>query len=164
MNGLMEHEQTTLREWPEVLADSFQYKRQESVNVTIPRRQSNISEDLEQHVLRLQADNLNLILEIRKKFIFPLGSSVVDFLRNHRSISQILLESEAHLKQYLGSETVLTLKAPIDESGSPTLYAVAIWPGSVKEVVSGLEKFEENWWLANSRLASGNLHFTYELV
>jgi hypothetical protein len=56
------------------------------------------------------------------------------------------------------------LRAPIDESGSQTLYVVAMWPGNVRDVRQALARFDDAWWIAHSRQASGHLAFTYELV
>jgi len=52
----------------------------------------------------------------------------------------------------------------IDEDGAQTLYVVAVWSGDVQDVRIALEHFDAQWWIANSRQASGDLCFTYELV
>jgi hypothetical protein len=74
------------------------------------------------------------------------------------------LEAIPALKTCFGPQAVFALRAPIDDSGSQTLYAVAIWPGSMREVREALEKFDETWWIQHSQKASGYLTFTYELV
>lgn len=110
---------------------------------------------------RLEAKSL---AELQKTFVFSPDSSVSNFLSEHPELTQILLEASAHLREHFGAATVLNLRAPIDESGSQTLYAVAMWPGSVGHVRRALAKFDDSWWIAHSRSASGHLAFTYELV
>jgi hypothetical protein len=102
--------------------------------------------------------------EVRRHFVLPSDASVVTFLNEHRTIAQMLVESAPHLRDAFGAETTFTLRAPIDEAGSRTLYAVAMWPGEVRDVRSALARFDETWWIAHSRQAEGFLAFTYELV
>ena len=64
----------------------------------------------------------------------------------------------------LGGNAVFNLRAPIDEAGSQTLYAVAMWPGKLQDVRDALAKFDDEWWMARARQAAGYLTFTYELV
>jgi len=44
---------------------------------------------------------------------------------------------------------------PVTDFEVPKL---ALWLGKA------LDQFDDSWWIANSRQASGNLYFTYELV
>ena len=102
--------------------------------------------------------------ELRRHFVLPKDSSVTTFLAEHRTLVQILLESVGHLKSCFGEDAVFNLRALVDESGSHTLYAVAMWPGSTQLVRKALADFDEGWWIPHSRSASGYLTFTYELV
>ena len=105
-----------------------------------------------------------ILARLRLHFVMPIDSSVSSFLDAHRPLYSLLLEATSYLQQCFGADTVFELRAPIDESGSRTLYAVAIWPGLVRDVTAALECFDESWWVANARHASGYLTFTYELV
>jgi len=76
----------------------------------------------------------------------------------------LLIEAVPRLWESFGIDAVFNLRVLIDESGSRTLYAVAMWAGSAKDVSIALDQFEDGWWILNSRQASGILTFTYELV
>ena len=102
--------------------------------------------------------------EVGKHFVLPDDSSVATFLAEHRSLPQILLAAVAPLRASFGAQTTFCLRAPIDESGWRTLYAVAMWPGKVRDARTALAKFDDGWWIAQSRQASGYLTFAYELV
>ncbi len=111
-----------------------------------------------------EAEHDSALEELRRKFILPPDPSVVTFLNDHRTLPQILLEAADHLRAYFGADTIFNLRAPIDESGARTLYAVVMWPGTVSAVREALARFDDEWWIAHSRQASGYLTFTYELV
>jgi hypothetical protein len=91
-------------------------------------------------------------------------SSVADFFTSHRTIPAILLQSLPHLREHFGSDAIFRLRAPLDDSGTQTLYSVVMWTGSVQEVRNALERFDDGWWIPNSRQALGYLTFTYELI
>jgi hypothetical protein len=137
---------------------------QEAAVCEEPREQRDILRDLERQMAAFEADHEAALTEVRKQYVLPVDSSVVKFLREHRTIPQLLVLAAPQLKLHFGAATVFTLRAPIDESGSRTLYAVAMWPGSVGDAKAALDKFDDTWWIANSREALGNLYFTYELV
>jgi len=100
--------------------------------------------------------------EVRKHY--AADSSVLSFLSEHRSIPQILLGAAPQLKACFGADTVFDLRAPIDEAGSRTLYAVVMWPGKSQDARDALAKFDNDWWMARAGQAAGYLTFTYELV
>jgi len=110
------------------------------------------------------AQQESVLNDIRKHYIFTADASVTGFLAEHRAIPQILLEAVPHLKMYFGGQAVFSLRAPIDEAGSRTLYATAIWPGELRSAREALAKFDSNWWMARARQAAGYLTFKYELV
>jgi hypothetical protein len=110
------------------------------------------------------AEHAAALNEVRRYFVLPADSSVATFLSGHRTIPQVLLEAVVHLRACFAAGAVFNLRAPIDESGSQTLYVVAMWAGKVRDVRQALAKFDDAWWVAHSRRASGNLAFTYELV
>jgi hypothetical protein len=121
-------------------------------------------ENLENQMAALQADHEDTLKAVRQNFVFTPDSSVAQFLTEHRTLPQILLESVPHVRAFFGADAILNLRAPMDESGSQTLYAVVMWPGSVQEVRHHMTGFDDAWWLAHSRQTSGYLNFTYELV
>jgi hypothetical protein len=101
--------------------------------------------------------------EVAKLYRTPDDASVAMFLHEHRTIPQLLIQAAPKLKKYFG-DAALTLRAPVDEDGSQTLYAVVLWPGDVAEVRRAVDKFDDGWWLAKSGDAANSLSFTYELV
>jgi hypothetical protein len=120
-------------------------------------------ENLEKQILDFTKQEA-LLKEVRQHYVLPADSSVLYFLTAHRNIPQILLGAVSHLKACFGLNAVFNLRAPIDDSGIRTLYAVAMWPGKLNDVRTALEKFDDQWWIANSPQAAGYLVFTYELV
>jgi hypothetical protein len=78
------------------------------------------------------------------------------------SVEQLGLRLQEQLEQQ--NDTVFNLRAAVDEYGAETLYAVALWPGAVRDARRAIDQFDERWWIANSRQASGDVTFTYELV
>jgi len=115
-------------------------------------------------MVEFAAQNEGFLDELRKHYVFPADSSVRDFLTVHRTVPQILLEAAPQLIRCFGATAVFTLRAPIDEGGSRTLYAVAMWPGALRDVRDALERFDREWWIARAGRAAGYLEFTYELV
>ena len=105
-----------------------------------------------------------VVNDVRKHYVLPADASVRDFLTEHRAIPQILLEAAPQLKAHFGGNAIFNLRAPIDEAGSRTLYAVAMWPGELRDVRDALAKFDNDWWMARAGQAAGYLTFTYELV
>jgi hypothetical protein len=141
------------------------YQDFQQVAVRVERReQRELFRDLENQMADFEAQHEAAITELRKQYVLPIDSSVVDFLRQQRTIPQLLNLAVPQLKLHFGVDTIFTLRAPIDESGARTLYAVAMWPGKARDAKNAIDKFDDAWWIANSRQASGNLYFTYELV
>jgi hypothetical protein len=124
---------------------SAQYAEEHLIGIAEPERQAAID-------------------EVVKLYRTPKDASVAAFLQEHGTIPELLLQAAPKLKKYFGDATLM-LRAPVDEDGSQTLYAVVLWPGEVSEVRHALDKFDDNWWLANSgHDDAGSLSFTYELV
>jgi hypothetical protein len=129
-----------------------------------PRTQRDVIRDLEQQMERFEAEHEAALIELKKQYVFPGDRSVEKFLHEHRTIPQLLILAAPQLRRHFGADTVFSLRAPIEESGTRTLYGVVMWPGQAQEVRNRIERFDDGWWIGNSRQASGNLYFTYELV
>lgn len=129
-----------------------------------PRQRAAIFEGLEKQMAEFAAQHEAVLNDVRKHYVLPADASVRDFLAEHRAIPQILLEAAPRLKAYFGGNAVFNLRAPIDEAGSRTLYAVAMWPGELRAVRDALARFDNDWWMARAGQAAGYLTFTYELV
>jgi hypothetical protein len=171
MNGLLDS-QTSGNDWtkptPEFLHQVFQGATPVSTaKIHIPLVEPlglRLQEHLEQEMARFEADHQTVISQLQKSYVLSNDRSVKAFLKSHRTIPHLLIQALPHLKQYFGASTVFTLRAIADEDGPQTLYAVVMWPGHVNDVRNALQNFDERWWIASSRQASGNLTFTYELV
>ena len=129
-----------------------------------PRQRAPILEGLEKQMAEFAALDEAILSEVRKNYVLPADSSVLNFLTEHRTIPQILLDAAPQLKACFGADAVFNLRAPIDESGSRILYAAAMWQGKSQDVRDALAKFDRDWWTARAGQAAGYLTFTYELV
>jgi hypothetical protein len=129
-----------------------------------PRQRAAIFEGFEKQMAEFAAQYEAVLNDVRKHYVLPADTSVRDFMTEHRAIPQILLEAMPQLKAYFGGNAVFNLRAPIDEAGSRTLYAVAMWSGELRDVREALAKFDNDWWMARAGQAAGYLTFTYELV
>lgn len=121
-------------------------------------------ESLEQQMVEYRGRQEAIQEELRRHYVLPADRSVQDFLSQHQSIPALLLEAVPHLKRHFGANAIFSLSAPIDEAGTRTLHAVAIWPGGANDAREALSGFDNDWWMAHARQASGDLTFTYELV
>ena len=123
-----------------------------------------IQEQIEEQMAQFEADHEAAVAELRRIYVFLNDQAIRSFFKSHRTAPQLLLEAVPHLRQNFGADTVFNLRAMTDEYGAQTLYAVTVWPGSVRDVRIALDHFDEQWWIANSNQASGDVTFTYELV
>lgn len=133
-----------------------------------PRREEQyvqrIQEQIEQQMAQFEADHEAVVAELQRSYVFQNDPRIRSFFKSHRTAPQLLTEALPVLRQTFGAGTVFNLRAVIDEYGGQNLYAVAVWPRDVRDAQIALENFDERWWIANSRQASGDLTFTYELV
>jgi hypothetical protein len=121
-------------------------------------------EEIEQQMAQFEVEHEATVAELQKNYVFLNDQAIRSFFKSHRTVPQLLFEAAPQLKKNFGAGTVFTLRAETDEDGAQTLYAFAVWPGDVRDVRIALEQFDEQWWIANSRQASGDLTFNYELV
>lgn len=122
-------------------------------------------EGYELEMAAFQAEHKRSLAEIERQFIFDGDRTpIVEFLDQHRTIPQIVLESVVPLKQQFGPDVNFMLRAPLEDDGLRMLYVVVPWAGTVEAARDALARFDEAWWLAHSYQASGHLTFVYELV
>ena len=150
--------------WPDLRPALLYRSFQETPRRSEPRHGTALFEDLEKQMLDYAVQHESVLNEVRKHYVLPADSPVAGFLTEHRAIPQVLLGAAPQLKACFGAEAVFNLRAPIDESGSRTLYAVAMWPGELQDARSALAKFDNAWWMPRAPQAAGYLTFTYELV
>lgn len=101
---------------------------------------------------------------LKKIYGFPADDSVSDFLTHHPAVRAVLHEALPHLKEFFGAENIFNLELSVEEDGSQTLYAIAVWHDSVQSVAQALAGFEENWWLDRMTSGTAELAFTYEIA
>jgi len=116
---------------------------------------------LEQQMAEYQKTQETTLRELRLHFVMPADVSVDLFLASHRSLPHLLNHAVLHLKRCFGDDVVVKLEVSDEDAGPKMLYAVAIWRGSAQSAEAALERFDEAWWLDNSR--KNDLTFTYEL-
>jgi hypothetical protein len=151
-------------EWPERAPALLYQPHQAATRWPETDQRASIVEGLERQMAGFSAEHDALLAEVRRHYVLPADSSVTRFLSGHRTLAPILLEAVPELQARFGAQAVFALRAPVDDSGSQTLYAVVIWPGKLRDVREALEEFDATWWIPRSRKASGYLTFTYELV
>lgn len=150
--------------WPNRTLAPLYRSFQEVTCRSEPRHNTVLFADLEKQMVDPTIQQEGVLNEVRRYYVLPADSSVSTFLTEHRVMPEILLGASQPLRACFGSETVFNLRAPIDESGSRTLYVVAMWPGKLQDVRRALAKFDADWWMPRARQAAGYLTFTYELV
>ena len=127
-------------------------------------RSSVLFNSLEKQMAEFQFQTDAQLEEVRKNFILPRDGSAEAFLKDHRALPSILLDSLPALRSAFGDRAVLTFSAPLDEAGSRTAYAAVVWSGPLASAKEALAQFDEAWWIQRAPLAFGRLTFTYELV
>jgi len=164
MNAMYQQTQTSGNYWaPEPYLLHGVHPQVQQSTIPDPGRGLALLENLEKQMASFAKQRAE-IADVRKYFVLNTGPSVETFLTEHRTLPQILLESVPHLRASFGHHAILNLRAPIDEAGSQTLYAIVMWPGTLQDVRQRMDNFDDAWWLAHSRQTSGYLNFTYELV
>ena len=119
---------------------------------------------LERQMAEFDARSDILLDEVARNFVMPAYSVVREILNEHKILPEILVEGVPYLKRFFGVDSIVTLRISVDTTGSPMLYAVVMWSGSIREVREALEQFDRSWWLARSWQAAGYLVFTYVLT
>ena len=166
MNALQEVTQIGRHNWcPAPDTGARAYNPWRGQKLVLPGRFQHHSpfEELEKSFSEVTEKQQSALSEIRKSFVFRDEEAVTSFLRDHRTISQLLLEALSVLKTFFGVETVFELKVLTEEDGSREMYAMAEWPGPAREAMRALDNFIGNWWIERSGTAGGRLNFTYEL-
>ncbi len=103
-----------------------------------------IEEQIEQQMARFEADHEAAVAELQRSYVFLNDQAIRKFFKSHRTAPQLLLEAVPHLRQDFGAGAVFNLRAMTDEYGAQTLYAVAMWPGSVRDVRIALDDVARN--------------------
>lgn len=165
MSNLLE-KQTSGNEWPTPeqggILQPLQTPQQPP-SLALRQQQRSIFDNLEAQMVRFAQEHQESLKVVKGFYIFPKDSPVLQFMNSHRGIPQLLADAVPHLRKHF-PQTVFTLRSTLDDSGSPMLYAVALWPGEPHDAVVALDQFDDEWWLANAYPAGRFLTFTYDLI
>jgi hypothetical protein len=129
-----------------------------------PEVASGLLDYLEEQMVTFEASHRRSLADVKQHYVLPSDTSVIEFLKSHRTLPALLLEAAPKLKKFFGDRTVFLLTLMADEEGSETLYGVALWPGALADAIAALAQFDEDWWLPRANQGMGYLSFTYELV
>jgi hypothetical protein len=113
---------------------------------------------------RIRSDNESLTEKLLSVFVFEDAKTVRSFLGDHPSIPDFLIGAAPLLKKSFGDSAVLQLQIPLDDEIPTTIYAVALWDGTLESARAALKKFDDAWGTSNSHTASGRIVFDYQLV
>jgi len=113
---------------------------------------------------QIRSANEDLFGRLLSAYVFEDAPKVRAFLGDHPSVSDFLLEVLPFLRESFGNGVILQLQIPSDEDLPVTIYAVALWDGTLDDVRVALNRFDESWWTANGHKASGRVVVDYQLV
>jgi hypothetical protein len=166
MNALS-HSQELGNDWttppPEMLYQIVQNVPHRGSELRLKEYAQRVQAQLEQQMAEFEALHETAVSEVRRYYIFQNEQAIRAFFRSQRAAPQLLIEAASQLRKNFGENTIFNLRLSVDEYGARSLYAVVAWLGHVREVRKALEHFDEQWWIANSGRASGDVTFTYEL-
>ncbi len=161
MNGVFDN-QTSGNDWTPSVRSMLHERRQDRPEKEPSHRQQ-VLDGLEQQMVRYEADHHAMVAEVARSFTMPRDNSVQAFLNTHRVLPQLLIQALPRLRARFG-DTVFALRSTSDEYGGQILYVDALWPGDAVDAYAALDRFEDDWWVANSHMAAGHLSFAYRLV
>jgi hypothetical protein len=163
MNGLLGN-QTSSNDWvfppPVMLHEGIQ---KPPTNWATPRNGGSFIKELERQMVE-QAEFAEATKELKKQFIFNDATAIEFFLRTHRMLVPILLESVPYLRKSFGQETPLALEIMSDDGPPRAIYVLALWRGDRIDSRAALRDFDEAWWINNLEKAGGGIVFDYELL
>jgi hypothetical protein len=162
MNGVFD-KQTSGNDWTPSVRSMLHERQQEQPEPERTHPHRVIFQDLERQMARYEADHDEMVAEVARSYMMPRDNSVQNFLNSHRVLPQLLIQALPRLRERFG-DTVFALRAILDEHGWQSLYVDALWAGDAAEAYAAIDRFEDDWWVANSHMAAGHLTFTYRLV
>jgi hypothetical protein len=113
---------------------------------------------------QIRLGNENLLTKLVSVYVFEDATKVRSFLEDHPSVPDFLLEAVPSLRESFGDGAILQLQISPDEDVPLTIYAIALWNGTLDDARVALNKFDASWWTANGPKASGRVVVDYQLV
>jgi hypothetical protein len=163
MNGLLVPNQSTGDSWGNPAFSMLHERSQPGFSLDLVYQESDF-ENLERQMAQQEFEFADTLAKLRSEFIFTNAVPIQSFLKTHRVIASILLESVAYLKDCFGHDTPLALEIMSEDESTRSIYALALWKRDKAESRAALKKFDEIWWMSNLKKAGGRIVFDYELL
>jgi hypothetical protein len=157
-------EQTSGRDWPLPISGESSSRAALSFWEDAVESESNLWANYEQQMTKFAAEQRRQVERLSKNYVFDDGERVRSFLQNHRALSEILLEAAPELRRCFGDEIMLQLQVPCEEGLPGVIYGIVIWKGDVRTARVALQQFDDSWWMAATKKASGRIVFDYQLA
>jgi hypothetical protein len=163
MNGQLVFDQTSGNNWGSPIR-SMLHERVQTGAGKMSASQASIFEDLERQMAEQEAEFAATLGSLIKNFIFNNPEPITAFLRTHRALAPILLESVPYLAECFGSDASFALEIMSDEGPPTAIYALVLWRWDRAVARAALQRFDEHWWMNNLKKAAGRIVFDYELL
>lgn len=162
MNGQLA-EQTSGMNWgvaPGLMAHEY------SQQVAVWERGISVSAlpELEEQMRTFARTREEELAKLRKLYVFWDADQVEEFLRTHRALTEIFLEAVIPLRECFGIDAPLALDVTWEEGPPKVIYGLVVWRGERTAARAALRRFDESWWIDNSRRSAGKIVFDYELA
>jgi hypothetical protein len=162
MNGQLVSNQLSGNDWGPPVRSMLHERVQTGATMSVD--QASIFEDLERQMAEQEADFATTLSNLIKHFIFNNPEPITAFLKTHRALAPILLESAPYLAGCFGPDASFALEIMSDEGPPTAIYALVLWRGDRAAARTALQRFDEHWWMNNLKKAAGRIVFDYELL
>lgn len=125
----------------------------------------NVIRAFEQQMRDHNVEVESTIRELYRHYILVNSATLESYLKSHRALPSLLIDVASNLRTVFGDDPgLLKLEVISAEGESPMLRVAVTWHDSLASGEEALQKFDDNYWLANCRRANGNIVVDYELV
>lgn len=104
------------------------------------------------------------IRDLYAHYVIVNESSLVAYLKDHRSLPSLLIEIASNLAMHFGKDTLVKLEVVSTGDEPPIIRVSILWQYTTESGNAALDAFDNQYWLANSQKAAGNVVIDYELV
>jgi len=148
------------------LAPGWSHTKQFAIYLHAPEKSPHFlgSNERDQELDRMMEERETAIKRLRTLYVFDDPSTVINFLRLHRTVSSLLAEAVPFLRRCFDVHSILRLRVVPDENSFGTIYGLVEWKSTVESARKALRTFDEDWWIAASSKASGKVMFDYQLA
>jgi hypothetical protein len=100
---------------------------------------------------------------LRAHYNFERPAQVIEYLKDHRYLTPVLLAAVSALQKVFGADSRLRLRTVCDEECC-WLHASVLWAGDVEPARDCRDAFDAAWWMDHTRETQGNLVIDVEFV